>query len=76
MFAFFKLFVMVAGLHFPMSHFLIIVNDSVSCRFQRIRNVHNVSNQCGTMTWANDMQFFKESFSAIRITTMMMTMIV
>ena len=31
---FFKLFVMLAGLHFPMSHFLIIVNDSVSGRPQ------------------------------------------
>ena len=71
-------FFVLAGPHFPMSHFLIIVNDSVSCRFQCIRNLQNISSHCGTMTRVNEMQCFKESFSAIIIVTipMMMIMIV
>ena len=75
---FFLLSVMLAGPHFLMSHFLIIINDSaVSCRFKRIQNFCKISNiHCGKMTWANDMQYFKESFSAIiiAIITMMMMM--
>ena len=72
--------VMLAGPHFLMSHFLIIINDcAVSCRFKRIQSFHKISNiHCGTMTWANDMQYLKESFSAIIIliiSVMMMTMI-
>jgi len=63
----FLLFVMLAGPHFAISHFLIVVNDSVSCRFQRIRNFHKISSHCGTMTWVNNMQCFKERFSAIII---------
>ena len=61
-----------------MSHFLIIINDSaVSCRFKSIQNFPKISNiHCGTMTWGNDMQYSKESFSVIIIViiTMMMMM--
>ena len=75
---FFVLSVMLAGPHVLTSHLLIIINDSaVSCRFKRIQNFYKISNiHCGTMTWANDMQYFKEIFSAIIIVIIMMMMIV
>ena len=34
---FFFLVMLAGGPHFPTSHFLIFMNDSVSCQFQRIR---------------------------------------
>ena len=34
---FFLLVMLAGGPHLPMSHFLIFMNDSVSCQFQRIR---------------------------------------
>ena len=58
-FFFFGIFVLLFGPHVPMSHFLIIMNDSVSCRFQRIRNFHKISSLCGTMMRANDMPYLK-----------------
>ena len=54
----------------------IFMSDSVSCRFQGIRNFLKISGRCGTITWwPNDMQCLKERFSAI-IVTMMIIMIV
>ena len=38
----------------------IFMSDSVSCRFQGIRNFLKISGRCGTMTWwPNDMQCLK-----------------
>ena len=65
MFAFFflKLFVMLAGLHFAMAHFLIIMNDLVhfgSSAFKMSTKLVAIVSQSER---ANDMQFSKESFS-------------
>ena len=49
-------FVILAGPHFAMSHFLIIVN--LFCFMSVLGNskFHKISSHCGTTTWANDMQ--------------------
>ena len=55
-----------------------IMNDAVSCRFQRIRNFHNIHWVVVIVAQWRDIQCFKELFSAKILVTimMMMTMIV
>lgn len=70
---------MLPGPYFVMLHFLIILNNAVSCRFQRIRNFHNI--HYWWSSWHNDVicnVLIKELFSVKIIVTimMMMTMIV
>ena len=64
---FFKLSVMLAGPHPVMAYFLIIMNDSVSCQFQRIRSFRKIISHRGTMTLANDVQWVEGLFSVIII---------
>ena len=58
MFGFFLLLVILAGPHFEMSHFLIIMNlFRFMLALAHSKFPQNFSSHCGTMTWANDMQW-------------------
>ena len=53
----FLLLVILAGPHFAMSHFLIIMNlFRFMLALAHSKFPQNFSSHCGTMTWANDMQ--------------------